>query len=60
MKTEVVYLKVRLELTHPINEDEVQELIENLDYSFTDEKNRIQDTEISEFEINEDEDQFFA
>lgn len=60
MKTEVVYLKVRLELTHPINEDEVQELIENLDYSFTDEKNRIQDTEISEFEINDSEDQFFA
>jgi hypothetical protein len=44
--TGVVYLKVKLELNHDISEEEVDELVENLDYEIGDEKGLIQNTEI--------------
>jgi hypothetical protein len=47
MQTGVVYIKIRLELEQDIDEDEVQELVQNLDYIIKDpEKDRIQNTEI--------------
>lgn len=54
MKTGVVYLKIRLELNQDLTEKQVQNLIENLDYTVTDEKKRIQNTELVRYEISAD------
>jgi hypothetical protein len=46
MKTGVIYLKVMLELNQDVSESEADELTQELDYEFKDEKGRIANTEI--------------
>ena len=53
-KTGVVYLKIRLQLNMDIDESEVAELVENLDYEIGDDKKLVENTEIVEASTNYD------
>lgn len=55
MKTGVVYLKIRLELEQDLTEKQVQDLVEDLDYTVTDKKRLIQNTELVRYAISADE-----
>ena len=55
MKTGVVYIKIRLQLEYDLDESEVQDLVENVDYEVKDGKKRIQNTEIVAFSTDANE-----
>lgn len=51
MKTGVVYLKVRLELNMDIDEDDIPNLINDLDYDIKDGKGLVANKEIVDYSI---------